>query len=527
MPTKIEFYNHPEYNAKRDKWETYRDLYQGDHTTLVQYKYLWPHEYELATDSFITDPETQAKEPTGQRIRKIRAKRSRYLNVTEPVISNLIAMAFQKPIIADEKMKAMLGDDIDNIDGKGTSLESFIKSAMAVPFFRDGNPIIQVDAPKNEARSRGEEQAIGFRPYLEVLDVLSVPDWQFAEVGPRTGKYDIVRQEYCMIEPRASMMEEPKEGKYCRVTSFEDGAVVVRIYRRNEEKKDWVLIEDRPLDLPEVPVVTITTNESWIKDVSELQMVLFNLMSAYYNQLNTQAFQRIMVAGLDNDSAIAISEYAISRIPLEAKPFIIEPSSMSAHMDAASMTIEQIAKVAFNRTRSLASDSKEAPGADTIAEMNAELMALLKQALEEMESLINSALKIYAMYKLGPEKGAAFDGHVKFSKELDVKAVSERIELFLTYRDEIRKVLPWRKAELKRVAAEMGYDEEDLTEITEGIEALKDEPMINPLTGMAPFMTAKKNDGGQQQQQQQGEANQDEAQPGSEETSDPTGSTGQ
>jgi hypothetical protein len=520
---KIEFHEHPEYKAKRDKWETYRELYEGDHATLTQYRYLWPHEYELATDSFITDPETQLKQSTGQRIRNIRAKRSRYLNVTEPVISNLIAMAFQKPIIADEKMKAMLGEDINNIDGKGTSLDSFIKSMMAVPYFRDGNPIIQIDAPKNEARSRGEEQAIGFRPFLEVLDVLSVPDWQFSELGPRTGKYDIVRQEYTSIAPRTSMTEAPKELKYCRVTSLEDGAVVVRIYQRDEEKKDWMLTEERPLDLPEVPVVTITTNESWIKDVAELQMVLFNLMSAYYNQLNTQAFQRIMVAGLDNDSAIAISEYAISRIPIEARPFIIEPSSMSAHMDAASMTIEQIAKVAFNRTRSLASDSKEAPGADTIAEMNSELMALLKQALEEMESLINSALKIYAIYKLGPEKGAAFDGKVEFSKELDVKAVSERIELFLTYRDEIRKVLPWRKAELKRVAAEMGYDDEDLTEITAGIEALKDEPMINPLTGMAPFMAAKGNDDGNEE----GDADEEEAQPGSEEADNATGSTGQ
>jgi hypothetical protein len=522
MPSKIEFFNHPEYDAKKEKWETYRDLYQGDHATLINYRYLWPHEYELATDSFITNPETQAKEPTGQRIRTIRARRSRYLNVTEPVVSNLIAMAFQKPIIADEEMKTMLGDDIKNIDGKGTSLDSFIKAAMAVPYFRDGNPIIQVDAPKNEARSRGEEQAIGFRPFLEVLDVLSVPDWQFAEVGPRTGKYDIVRYEYSVIAPRASMTEKPKEVKYCRVTSLEEGEVIVRIYQRDEEKKDWVLTEKRPLDLPELPVVTITTNESWIKDVSELQLVVFNLMSAYYNQLNTQAFQRIMVAGLDNDSAIAISEYAISRIPLEARPFIIEPSSMSAHMDAAAMTIEQIAKVAFNRTRSLASDSKEAPGADTIAEMNAELMALLRQALEEMESLINSALKIYAMYKLGPEKGAAFTGRVEFSKELDVKAVSERIELFLTYRDEIRKVLPWRKAELKRVAAEMGYDDEDLTEITAGIEALKDEPMINPLMGMSPFMAKKEDDG----TNEEGETDQEEAKPGSEEADNATGSTG-
>ncbi len=156
--------------------------------------------------------------------------------------------------------------------------------------------------------------------------------------------------------------------------------------------------------------------------------------------------------------------------------------------------------------------------------MNAELIALLQQALEEIEGLVNSALKLYVYYKLGPAQGAAFKGEIEISKKLDVKAVSERIEMFMTYRDEIRKVLPWRKAELKRVASEMGYDDEDLSEILDGIEELKDEPMINPLTGMAPFMAAKGNDGGQQQQ---GEANQEQSQPGSQEASNPAGSSGQ
>lgn len=520
MP-KIEFYQHPEFKAKREKWETYRDLYEGDHSTLIKPKYLWPHELELSTEAVIKDPATQQKQSAGERIRMIRANRSRYLNMIEPVISNFIAMAFKKPMVFDEKLKTMLGDDIDNIDGKGTSLESFIKGHIALAFFRDGTPIVQVDAPKNESRSLSEERKSGFRPFMEVLDVLSVPDWQFAENGPRTGKYDSVRYEYCEIAPRVSLTEEPKEVRYCRVTTLEGAVVTIRIYRHDTEKKDWILEEERSLDIPEVPIVTITTNESWIKDVAELQLVLFNLMSAYYNQLNTQAFQRIFVAGLDESSAMSISEYAISRIPLEAKPFIIEPSSTTAYVEAAEITAQQIAQVAFNRSRSIASGSKEAPGAETIAEMNAELMALLKQGLEEIESLVNSALKIYAMYKLGPTLGAAFDGKVELSKDLDTKAVSERVEMFVTYRDEIRKVLPWRKAELRKAASEMGYDDEELTEITNGIKELKDEPLLNPLTGMAPFMAKKNNN-----DNEEGQANQEEAQSGSEEANNSTGSPG-
>jgi hypothetical protein len=519
----MDFFNHPDYDAKRDKWQTYRDLYEGDHATLTQFKYLWPHELELSTEQVIRDPSTGESESSGVRIRRIRAYRSRYLNLTEPVVSNLIAMAFSKPMEVDPATTAMLGDDIKNIDGKGTSLESFIKGKIAEAYFRDGSPIVHVDAPGNDARSAGEERAIGFRPFMETLDVLSVKDWQFGETGAEIGKYTLLRQEYEAIEPRASMTEKPTMATYCKVFSLlEGGGVRVEIFRRDEKDKEWKSFDARDLSLPELPVVTITTNDSWIKDVSELQLVLFNLMSAWYNQLNTQAFQRIFVSGLDKDGAISISEYAISRIPLEAKPYVIEPSSTAAYVEAAAITTDQIAKVAFNRTRSLAAGSKEAPGAETIAEMNTELIALLKQALEEIEGLVNSALKLYAIYKLGPERGAAFDGKVTFSKDLDTKAVSQRIEMFLTYRDEIRKVLSWRKAELKRVASEMGYGDEELKDIRDGIDALQDEPVINPLLGVAPFTDQEIEDG-----DEEGEADNEEAGSGSGEDGSAAGSAGQ
>ncbi|TXH14439.1 MAG: hypothetical protein E6R03_09250 [Hyphomicrobiaceae bacterium] len=516
----MKFYEHPDYTQNKLKWEKYRDLFEGDHAVLTQYRYLWLHELELSSEQIIKDPASGSTESSGQRIRRLRANRSRYFNMTEPVISNLIAMAFRKPIIVDDETKKMLGDDIDNIDGKGTALESFIKSNIALSYFRDGNPIVQVDAPSNDSLSAGEEQMAGFRPFLETLDVLSVKDWQLFDSGVMNGKYESVRQEFLVVEPRTSLAEEPTIGTYCRVTSIDEGQVYVRVFQKKKDDDDWTLIKEIPLDLTEVPVVTITTNESWIKDVSELQLVLFNIMSAWYNQLNTQAFQRIFVAGLDESSAMSISEYAISRIPLEAKPFIIEPSSTAAYVEAAAITAEQIAQVAFNRARSIPSDSKEAPGANTLAEMNAELIALLTQALEEMEGLINSAIKVYAQFKLGPEKGSAFNGHIELPKELDIKAVGERIETFLTYRDEIRKVLPWRKAELRKVAAEMGYDDDTLTEITAGIEQLKDEPIINPLMGTGPF-TAKSNGN------QEGQANQKQIEPGSSTASNGAGSTGQ
>ncbi len=487
---KIEFFEHPCFKEMKDFWETCRDLYKGDHSTLIAPKYLWPHELELSNEGQATVPGTNSTETIGQRIRRIRAMRSQYFNGTEPVISNLIAMAFQGPIVADDEMIRMLGDDIKNIDGKNTSLESFITGPTSIAHFLNGQVIIHVDAPSNPGTTRTDEIQSGFRPFMEVLQVLDVPDYQLAESGPRSGQYDWVRYEYDVIAPRRGPSDEPKKLRYTKIISLDaPDLVVVRVYEQQEKKNDWKLVSEQALvGLEEVPVSTCFTNESWVKDVLPLQLVLFNLMSAHYNQLNTQAFQRIFVAGLDAKSAIAISEYAISAIPLEAKPFIVEPSSTEAIVDGIQTTHAQIAQVAFNRTRSLPANSKEAPGADTIAEMNAELVALLKEALEEIEAVVNSALKHYAIFKLGPEKGKAFKGKVTFTKDIDTKAVSDRLELFMAYRDEIRKVLAWRKAELKKAASEMGYEEEDLKDIHGEIDKLKEEPVIDPMTGLGPFV---------------------------------------
>lgn len=484
---KITFYEHPGFQENEDQWKTYRDLYEGNHNTLTSYKYLWPHELELSSQGGLNvDPVTKQSESVGQRIRRIRAMRSRYLNMFEPIVSNLIAMAFKKPMEVDASVEKMLGDDIEDIDGKGTSLQSFITGPLAIAYFRDGKPIVYVDAPTNNAFSAGEEKAAGFRPYMEVLDVLEVPDWQISKDG---GKYDWLRYEFEVVEERASAQEEPQEVEYCKILAIEGGQVVVRVYREDEEKEDWVFVSEVVLDgWKELPLSTCWNNESWVKDVAELQLVLYNLMSAYYNQLNTQAFQRIFVAGdLGEKHQISISEYAISQIPPEAKPYVIEPSNPQGLVDAINSTADQIYKVAFNRTRSLPAGSKEAPGATTIQEMNVELTSVLKQALEEIESIINSALKHFAMFKLGPEKGAAFEGKVTLAKDIDQQGVTDRLQVFLAYRDEIRKVLPWRKAEMRRAAGEMGYSDEELQQIQAEIEALKAEPVINPMAGLAPF----------------------------------------
>jgi hypothetical protein len=472
----IEFHQHPEYTENLPEFRRYRDLYEGKHSVLISAQYLWPHEIESSTKEWRED-ESGVKVTVGAHLRSTRARRSRYLNILEPILSTWVSLLFHKDIEVDEATQEMLGDEQDDIDGKGMSLKDFIRGPVALAYFRDGRPNLFVDAPGGEYKSRAEEQRAGFRPYMEVLDVLEVKDWEFFTDGEHRGKYKWLRCEYKLIEPRASAEEPPKESTYCRVKTISDGTYVQKIYRLEEGA--WTIEGEIPFaDWDQVPVTTIHHNESWLKDISELQLVLFNVMSAWYNQLNTQAFQRGVLAGdLGEKHKISISEYTWAIVPQGTVPHVIEPSTTEPLTQAIDRTVDQMYRVAFNRSRGLAADSKEAPSEETIREMNQELVTLLVSSMTEIEKLVNEALRFYAKFK-GIED---FEGKVTLSKDLTADDVAKQGEIYSIYRDEIRKVLDWRKTHLKKVAQQMGYPDDDVDKIEKGIEALKDEPLLNPI----------------------------------------------
>lgn len=481
----IKFHEHPEYSENEEALETYRVLYEGDRSELIGQKYLWPHELEFSNQAASTDPMSGVSETVGQKIRRIRAMRSRYFNLFEPVISTWISMALSKPIRLDEETATMLGQDVHNIDGKGTSLQNFLMNDIAVSFFRDGKAAILVDAPENNARSRVEEALSGFRPYMEMIDPLELKDWEIGE----DRKYNGIRYEYEVIAPRASFMEEPEEVEYCKIIERKDGGVFVSIYRENEETEEWEPVSvDIPLEgFSEIPVAITVNNVSWVKDVSELQLVIYNLMSAYYNQLNTQAFQRVFVSGdLQDKHLISISEYAVSVLPQEAKPYVIEPASTEALLGAINTSVDQLYRVAFNRTRGVSSTSNEAPGAATLREMSTELIALLIHAVGELESALNDAIGHYARFKGFQD----FQGRVTLSRDITADDVNQQIQMFLAYRDEIRNIDSWRKAHLKKVAATMGYTEDELSTIVQDIDEIQPLPSFNQ-TALPRGLTAQ------------------------------------
>lgn len=483
MANTVNLYNHPDYDGAARLWHKIRVLYTGNEEALVTPEFLIYHELEYSSKLSKT-PIAGQQVTVGERLRFNRARRSWYTNLMEPIVSAFGSLTFQGGIFQDDEVTKLLGAAVDDIDGKGTTFHNFVKDVIATTYFRDGKVIVLADAPSVELRSRAEEKAANFRAYLEVLDVLSVKDWQTVSDTTRRGEFDFLRFEYEEVGRRKSAREEPKVVTWCKeyVTDGQN-SVVVNLYSKDEGA--WTPSQQIPLKLSRLPLVGILDNPSWVKDIVPLCVGTYNLQSAYYSSLNSQAFQRVVMAGsgLGDKHEIAVGENAILFVPEGTTTTVIEPSDTKALESAISGKFDEIHRVAFNRSRALAATSGEAPGAETLREQGLELNALLEQAAREIEAVVNKSLVSYAMFVMGPEKGEKFEGKISIQTDFKSADFRESLELYLAHKDEIRQVPTWRKHYLKNVMRKQGFTALQQEEISGGIDDIPDVPQPGDLMG--------------------------------------------
>lgn len=459
----ISFATHSDYKANISQWITNQDLYDGLHDVLKGAKYLWFHEFE--------------KDPTqGTKLRTIREERSRYTNLQELVESTWISIILKDEVIADEATKAMFGDEINDVDGEGHSLSSFARDAIAPHYIRFGRPCIETSAPAGKAKSRAEELELGIRPTWKVISPLDIKDWQFAPRGVK--KYQWFRVEYTADLPR-SPTEPQKQATRTKVYSVADGALKISTYElTDKEKNEWQSIDEIVLPaFKEIPVATIF-QESWMTGVSELSLRMFNCESALDSQLNSQCFQKMFATAIRDDKAkIVFGETAINFLPEGAVVTVVEPSNPIALAARIEQTVSFIFKVAFNRSHQLAQNSKEAPSAESSQEMKSEQMNLALSAIEDIENLLNKAVRDYAAFK----QIKNFKGKVTLSRKLNEKDITSKIAAATAAGANLVKVDTWLKDWLCALVDEMDLPNAD--KIKQEIDT-KDFKDVQSITGV-------------------------------------------
>jgi hypothetical protein len=487
-------HDHPEYVENRREWETFRDLQEGKQSVLTSPEYLIEHFAE-------NHPKY------GNLLRRMRARRSRYLNLMEMVTGVWTGIFFKEDPQLDQKVKDLFGEHVKSVDGKGNSLTEFVKKSMFLDLILYGKCVVYTFAPKVNGDTKADEA--GHRAFFYSISPLALRDWQMREDAEQ--EFEMIRYEYHEVQRRSDLTQKPVlELRSVVLKKSPGGGITLRIYKQKDagvtDGKRWELVEERGIpQLEHLPVVGCF-DETWVRGVAEMQLQLFNYMSAYSNQLNHSAFQRHVFSGPVGDEDVKTwGDNAALIVPQGTQVTTIEPADMTGHERAIELTIQWLFKVGFNRIQSLAANSKAVAGADTIREMKDELLSLVQGKIEEIENAVNRMVKHYAVYVYGPEKGAKFDGRVTFSRDVSIEDVEQLIEMVTLVRRDIDEIPSWRKAVLKKFAQKMDLPDKDEERILKDIEALPDEP-ARPEVTVGPngaLMSALEEDGGQGQQDSQ------------------------
>lgn len=440
MANPIKLFENSIYKKKAPLMQTIQDLRDGDHEVLIQSKYLWPHEFEVS--------------PSGYQLRAIREKRSRYTNCMELVESTWVSLVLKHAMAIPQEVVDLFGDGINDVDGDGKDIKTFLREVVAPLYFRLGNPHILTNAPAEGAVSRGEESALGIKPFWQAISPLAIKDWQVDKSIPSIKRYKAIRWEYTAEQERDGLESAPVDALYSQSFRLKDGKVYDKRYRSEGERASnlWVLEREAELQgWQELPIAFIES-ETWLKEVSEQQLKLFNLESALDSQLNSQAFQRIFITGVTSEKAkVMLHEYVINFLPEGSAVTIAEPTNPVALQDRIAQTGSLLFRVAFNRAFTLNEASKESVGADSAAAMREEQTALVLNAIDDLELLINRAIQHYAKFK----NAKNFKGKVVLSRDVDEMDLDKTIQLAQSVYDEMKKSPTWIREYLKAVADEM------------------------------------------------------------------------
>lgn len=458
----IQFFEHPEYARRATDWTTYQDLFNGYHDVLRSPKYLWLHELESEQGGL-------HKADAGH-LRAIREQRSRNLNLTEPVVSRWTSILFGKGInVPDQVKNEVFGEDeYRDVTGTGVGFEAFVSEQVARNGIVFGKPIIYVDTTPIKADTKAQARAAGVRPFMEVISPLEAKDWQLSSDPGRIGKLDFFRTEYKAIKPRTSASDKPTFGTFSKVLSLNGGTYTISEYEAEGEgnSERWTLLKATPVTGWDELPISYLDGESFIKDVAEQQLALFNYMSAHSSMLNSQAFQRLFAFGnFSEENKLKVGEYLMSFGPEGASIQTIEPFSSDPLAAAINSTIDRLFKVAFNQLNGLAGDSKESPSAEARRELKEELITLARAYLTELEDVVNQAVGHYAKFK---DKTAE---RIEFDKNITLDDIDRELMIINAHRDSIKALPTFHKAVLKKHATDLNLT--NIDEVLKEIDAMK------------------------------------------------------
>lgn len=481
------FWDHPEYTEFKDRWKLWRDLYKPTRAILSRDDILWRTNLERKVPPSAEEVSRIAV------IRADREIRSRYLNIPRGVVSIWQSIFLKSPLAFNEEASDFLEkwNLKTDVDGKEHTFDTFVRDEILRTYLVFGKVTVLAEAYGIQARSLGEQKALGLKPYLACIEPLALKDWEFEEVDPkRIGKYNMLRHEFdSVIVRNGDASVRPLYRRLCNIHRVVDGQYVIERFAteidqngmytsidKDTKQAVWTQINE-PIftGLQEIPAATLS-DESWIEDVCEETLRHYNLRSIKDSTEFNQGFQRVFVKGVntsDPKAVSALSDFIIGALPTDGGVDVVEPIGTADLRASVTEAAESALKIGLDQQRRLSSDSLAAQAAESQAQEQEATFALVKSVAAELSNFCSKALYNLAQFTNLKD----FKGSVTFSGDVKPEDMPTWLTVWQTFKADLEQVPDIKKAVLKRIITKLNLP--DIDDLEAKLEKASIAPQVN------------------------------------------------
>lgn len=338
-------------------------------------------------------------------------------------VSNLVGRIFAKPIAMKEDVPDQIATWCENIDRQGNHANVFFVK-MSQEAISKGSAFVLIDYPKVlNAPTLADERQQNVRPYATFYTPESVIDTRIDE----SGKLTDVRLKENIIEPDGEFGTKTVE-QIRRIRRTGDG-VQYQLWRCEKNTGKWMLTEEGPMTIDEIPLVALYTNLQGpqyspppLLDLAYLCIKHWQDQSEQDNVTEVARFPMLAASGISEEDAkkMAIGPHILLAGAAEAKFYYVEHTGTA--IAAGRAELERLEdQIAMEGTRPL-TRQRTANGA-TATQVESEDRSIKSEAQvwsKNITDAIEKCLQLMAKWMgLGDNKG----GSVSLEGDFDVVGI--------------------------------------------------------------------------------------------------------
>lgn len=403
---------HPDYSASLHVWTRARDVSSGEDAVKAKREAYLPR-LSGQTRRIETEPGIGAFDglgapETGDDYESY-LRRAHFFNATGRTVDGLNGMIHRKAptITATEALQALMLD----IDMAGQTVTEFAKRATAEAI-KTGRGGILVEYPRAEVReyNASELEGSGLRPYMTYWPAEAIINWRSSRINGRFQLSRVVLEE-CAETPDPADEFAMVKATRCRVYDLGESGVMVRIFARKGDDKEFAMVDSFPLiirgePMRGIPFVfvgaidsTPEVQKSPIHDLVLSNLAHWRVSADYFNSMHwTGSPTPIFMGNFISTDGQPVTEVALGStrgINLEAGG---DAKMLQATMDdGLGNGLARLENyMAVLGARILAPEKRAAEAAETAAIHRAGENSVLASLADSCSKALTRALRIFA-----------------------------------------------------------------------------------------------------------------------------------